>query len=54
MQMPPGDRFTRRRHFSGVGRYPGPLQHVAAELNPEETDYRVLADGRPRRRYPSA
>ena len=47
MQMPPGDRFTRRRHFSGVGRYPGPLQHVAAELNPEETDYRVLADRAP-------
>lgn len=34
MQMPPGDRFTRRRHFSGVGRYPSTLQHVVAELNP--------------------
>jgi hypothetical protein len=47
MQMPPGDRFTRRRHFSGVGRYPGTLQHVAAELNPEGTDYLVLADEAP-------
>src|SRR5438876_448953 len=45
MQIPPGDRFTRRRHFHGVGRYPGTLQHVAAELNPEGTDYLLLADG---------
>src|SRR5207302_11083766 len=44
MQVPPGDRFTRRRHFQGVGRYPGTLQHVAAELNPEGTDYLLLAD----------
>jgi hypothetical protein len=42
MQIPPGDRFTRRRHFCGVGRYPGTLQHVAAELNPEGTDYLLL------------
>jgi hypothetical protein len=47
MQIPPGDRFTRRRQFHGVGRYPGPLQHVAAELNPEGTDYLLLADGPP-------
>jgi hypothetical protein len=47
MQMPPGDRFTRRRSFTGVGRYPGTLQHVVAELNPEGTDYRVLAEGVP-------
>ncbi len=47
MQLPTGDRFTRRRHFSGVGRYPGTLQHVAAELNPEGTDYLLLADGPP-------
>lgn len=47
MQIPPGDRFTRRRHFHGVGRYPGTLQHVAAELNPEGTDYLLLADGPP-------
>src|SRR5262249_12925450 len=31
LQVPPGDRFTRRRHFDGVGRYPGTLRHVAAE-----------------------
>jgi hypothetical protein len=44
MQVPPGDHFTRRRNFSGVGRYPGTLQHVAAELNPEGTDYLLLPD----------
>jgi AAA domain-containing protein len=44
MHVPPGDRFTRRRHFHGVGRYPGTLQHVAAELNPEGTDYLLLPD----------
>jgi len=43
----PGDRFTRRRHFHDVGRYPGTLQHVAAELNPEGTDYLLLADNPP-------
>src|SRR5262249_15388434 len=47
MQIPAGDRFTRRRHFSGVGRYPGTLQPLVAELNPEGTDYRVLAEGAP-------
>jgi hypothetical protein len=47
MQIPPGDRFTRRRHFYGVGRYPGTLQHVTAELNPEGTDYLLLPDGPP-------
>src|SRR5262249_38542786 len=25
MEIPPGDRFTRRRDFHGVGRYPGTL-----------------------------
>jgi hypothetical protein len=47
MQVPPGDRCTRRRHFHGVGRYPGTLQHVAAELNPEGTNYVLLAGGPP-------
>jgi hypothetical protein len=47
MHVPPGDRLTRRRDFHGVGRYPGTLQYVAAELNSEGTDYRVLADGTP-------
>jgi hypothetical protein len=44
MQVPPGDRFTRRRQFYGVGRYPGTLQHAVAELNAEGTDYVLLAD----------
>ena len=43
MQIPPGDRFSRQRRFHGVGRYPGTLQHVVAELNAEGTDY-VLVD----------
>jgi AAA domain len=47
MQIPPGDRLSRRRHFHGVGRYPGTLRHVAAELNPEGTDYLLLTDGPP-------
>jgi AAA domain len=42
MQVALGDRFTRRRHFYGVGRYPGTLQQVVAELNPEGTDYLLL------------
>jgi hypothetical protein len=47
MQVPSGDRFIRRRHFHGVGRYPGTLQHVTAELNPEGTDYNLVADTPP-------
>jgi AAA domain-containing protein len=47
MQIPPGDRFTRRRHFTGVGRYPGTLRHAAAELNAEGTDYVLLAHDPP-------
>jgi hypothetical protein len=35
---------SRRRSFAGVGRYPGTLQHVAAELNAEGTDYLLLPD----------
>jgi hypothetical protein len=38
---------SRRREFHGVGRYPGTLQHVAAELNAEGTDYIVLPDDSP-------
>jgi hypothetical protein len=45
LQVPSGDRFTRRRHLYGVGRYPGTLQHVVAELNAEGTGYRLLHDG---------
>jgi hypothetical protein len=44
MQVPPGDRFTRRRHCRGIGRYPGTRPHVAAALNPEGTDSRLLPD----------
>ena len=44
VQMPPGDRLSRRRHFHGLGRYPGTLQHVIAELNSEGTDYELLLD----------
>lgn len=44
MQAPAGDRSSRRRAFYGVGRYPGTLEHVAAELNPEGTDYLLLPD----------
>jgi hypothetical protein len=42
MQAPPGDRLGRRRDIYGVGRYPGTLQQVSAELNAEGTDYIVL------------
>jgi hypothetical protein len=45
--LPPGEPLTRRRHFHGVGRYPGTLQHVAAELNCEGTDYLMLPDAAP-------
>jgi hypothetical protein len=47
MQIPPGDPRTRRRHFHGVGRYPGIPPHVAAELNAEGTDYLLLQDAPP-------
>jgi len=35
---------TRRRIFTGVGRYPGSLQSATAELNPEGTDYIMLTE----------
>ncbi len=54
IEIPPRDRFTRRRHFYGVGRYPGTLQHVAAELNPEGTDYLLLPDDPPQAALPTA
>src|SRR5580700_55881 len=44
MRVPPGDRFTRRRHFEGFGRYPGTLQHVVADLNAEGADYVIVPD----------
>jgi hypothetical protein len=39
MTMPRGLGMTRRRHFTGVGRYPETLQSASAELNSEGTDY---------------
>jgi hypothetical protein len=54
MQVPPGDRFSRRWDFYGVGRYPGTLHHVAAELTPEGTDYLLLPDDPPQAALPPA
>ena len=45
MAVPRGAAPTRRRSFTGVGRYPGTLEAVSAELNAEGTDYRVLPRG---------
>jgi AAA domain len=45
MAIPRGLGPTRRRTFAGVGRYPGTLEAVSAELNAEGTDYRVLPGG---------
>jgi hypothetical protein len=44
MTIPRGHETTRRRTFTGVGRYPETLQTVSAELNPEGTDYVLLPD----------
>jgi hypothetical protein len=44
MQVPQGDCLSRRRTFHGVGRYPGTIQSITAELNPEGTDYALLPD----------
>ena len=41
LRKPPGDRYTRRRIFEGVGRYPGTLARVTADLNEAGTDYVV-------------
>jgi hypothetical protein len=35
---------TRRRIFTGVGRYPGTLESVTAELNAAGTDYVLVED----------
>lgn len=39
-----GDRPTRRRHFSAVGRYPDTLDSLTAELNLEGTNYIFSSD----------
>ena len=44
MAIPRGMGPTRRRSFTGVGRYPGTLQAATAELNPEGTDYVLVPD----------
>ncbi len=47
MEIPRGLGVTRRRTFTGVGRYPDTLQAASAELNPECTDYVLLPDSPP-------
>ncbi len=44
MEIPRGLGVTRRRTFTGVGRYPDTLPSATAELNPEGTDYVLLPD----------
>jgi hypothetical protein len=44
IEVPHGDRFCRRRCFESIGRYPGALERVTAELNPEGTDYVLVAE----------
>jgi hypothetical protein len=44
MTMPRTVGITRRRPFTGVGRYPETLQTATADLNPEGTDYILLPD----------
>jgi hypothetical protein len=47
MAIPRGLGVTRRRTFTGVGRYPDTLQAASAELNPEGTDYLLLEGSAP-------
>jgi hypothetical protein len=47
MEVPRGLGVTRRRTFTGAGRYPGTLQTASAELNPEGTDYVLLPNSPP-------
>jgi hypothetical protein len=54
MQVPPGDRRTRRRSFERVGRYPGTLRQVPAESNVEGTGYLQVADEPPPPLHPPA
>jgi hypothetical protein len=44
MAIPRGQRTTRRRTFTGIGRYPETLQAASAELNSEGTDYLLLSE----------
>jgi hypothetical protein len=45
MRLPQGDPFTRRRHLFAHGRYAETPQNLLIEMNPEATDYAVLAEG---------
>jgi hypothetical protein len=47
MEVPRGRGPTRRRTFTGVGRYPDTLQTAAGELNLAGTDYVPLPDSPP-------
>jgi hypothetical protein len=47
MAVPRGLGLTRRRTFTGVGRYPETLQAKKAELNREGTDYSLLPETPP-------
>jgi hypothetical protein len=47
MAIPRGQAPTRRRTFTGVGRYPDTLQAVSAELNAEGTDYLLVPGSTP-------
>jgi hypothetical protein len=44
---PPAEPTSRRRHFKGIGRYPGTPAQLTAELNLEGTDYLLLANEPP-------
>jgi hypothetical protein len=47
MAIPRGQAPSRRRTFSGVGRYPDTLQAASAELNAEGTDYLLVPGSTP-------
>jgi hypothetical protein len=47
MALPRGSAPTRRRTFTGVGRYPDTLLAVNAELNADGTEYLLSPDGTP-------
>jgi hypothetical protein len=47
MKVPRSPTPTRRRIFTGAGRYPGTLETVTADLNAEGTDYAPLPDSPP-------
>jgi hypothetical protein len=44
MRAPGGDPSTHRRQLHALGRYPGIPEHLLIEMNPEATDYAILAE----------